>query len=126
MSYLELAKRVLARTGGNSAYLADHADAALSRGSQGDAGDPLGFFLADTTIPAAVFHSHALDRDFIMVRNEVALEALTEADHGIPVLFFAEAEMLGRLELEGLRALLNLRAAFGPSVALVRVDDAQR
>ena len=81
----------------------------------------LELFLADSTLPAAVFHSHALDRDFILARDEAALEALIEADHALPVLFFAEAEKLRRLGLTGLGALLDFRAEFGPGVRLVKV-----
>ena len=75
-------------------------------------------FLEDATIPAAIFHSHALSRDFVLARDEAALEALTEADRRLPVLFFEEAGMLRQMGLEGIRALLDFRAEFGPEVDL--------
>ncbi len=90
------------------------------------AGQLLGGFLEDESIPAAVFRSRALGRDFVLARDEAALEALTDADRRLPVLYFGEAAQLCRLGLEGLRALLDFRAEFGPSVELrsVSVPDA--
>lgn len=83
-------------------------------------------FLEDESIPAAVFHSRALNRRFVLARDEAALEALTEADRALPVLFFGEAEKLRQMGLDGLGALLAFRAEFGPSVELeqVKVADA--
>ena len=72
--------------------------------------------------PAAICGSKALGRDFFWVRDEAALEALTEADRRLPVLYFGEAAQLCRLGLEGLRALLDFRAEFGPSVELRSVS----
>ncbi len=87
----------------------------------GDGSRLLDRFLSDASIPAAVFHSRALGRDFVLARDEAALEALTEADQALPVLFFTEGEALSRLELEGLRAVLDVRAEFGPSAMLRKV-----
>ena len=84
--------------------------------------DLLDRFLSDSSIPAGIFYSRALDRRFVFARNEAALEALTEADEGLPVLFFNEAEKLSRLGLEGLRVALDLREAFGPAVVLQKVS----
>jgi hypothetical protein len=85
-------------------------------------------FLGDEAIPAAVFHSSALNRRFVLARDEAALDALTEADRVLPVLFFGEAEKLRRMGLEGLRALLEFRQEFGPSLELysVKVPNAWR
>ena len=80
--------------------------------------DLLEKFLSDDSIPAAVFRSHPLDRNFIFARDQAALAALTEADLALPVLFFGEAEQLAKLGLESLRAVLDFRQEFGPSVAL--------
>ena len=52
------------------------------------------FFLT-SSIPTAILASHALDRDIILACDESALEALTEADPALPVLFFAECEGAG-------------------------------
>ena len=84
----------------------------------GEQSDRLGEFLESSIIPAAVFHSHALGRDFILARDSEALLALTEADQRLPVLFFGEAAALSKLGLEGLRVVLELRETFGPSVVL--------
>ena len=78
-------------------------------------------FLGDSTLPAAVFHSHALDRDFIVARDEDALEALTEVDQALPVIYFVECSELAKLPRKGLRAVLDLRQVFGPSAQLRRV-----
>ena len=51
-------------------------------------------FLADASIPAAIFHSRALGRDFILARDQAALEVLTDEDRGLPVFFFGEAPSL--------------------------------
>ena len=75
-------------------------------------------FLEDETIPAAVCHSRALGRDFVLARDEAALEALTEADQRLPVLYFGEAAKLRHMGLDGLRALLDFRAEFGPKVEI--------
>ena len=79
--------------------------------------------LEDSTVAAGIFHSHALDRDFILARDSEALGALSEADRALPVLFFGEAPGLAALGLEGLRVVLDLREAFGPSVALRAVRE---
>ena len=88
-------------------------------------GDLLEKFL-EGDYPAALLRSTALGRDFFLVRDETALEALTEADRRLPVLFFGEAAKLHQMGLEGVRALLDFRAEFGPSVELrsVSVPDA--
>ena len=90
------------------------------------AGQLLGGFLEDESIPAAVFHSRALGRDFVLARDEAALEALTDGDRRLPVLFFGEAAKLRQMGLEGIRAVLDFRVTFGPKVELrsVRVPDA--
>ncbi len=80
-------------------------------------GDLLEGFL-EGDYPAAICHSLALGRDFVLARDEAALEALTEADQRLPVLFFGEAAKLRQMGLEGLRALLDFRAVFGPGVEL--------
>ena len=82
------------------------------------AGQLLDRFLEDDSIPAAICHSHALDRAFVLARNEGALEVLTEVDRRLPVLYFAEAAKLRQMGLDGLRALLDFRAEFGPEVEL--------
>ena len=82
------------------------------------AGQLLGGFLEDESIPAAVFRSRALGRDFVLARDEAALEALTDADQRLPVLYFEEAAQLRQMGLEGIRALLDFRATFGPEVEL--------
>ena len=86
------------------------------------AGNLLERFLGDSTLPAAVFHSRALDMDFILARDEAALAALTEADQALPVIYFAECSELAKLPLRGLRAVLDLRQVFGPSAKLVGVQ----
>ncbi len=60
-----------------------------------------------------------------MTRDEAALEALTDADQGLPVLYFAEAAQLRQMGLKGIRALLDFRQKFGLEVELrsVRVLD---
>ena len=100
----------------------EHQDLAPSILNSEPEGDLLDRFLSDDSIPAGIFHSRALDRRFIFARDEAALEALTEVDEGLPVFFFGEAGKLARLGLEGLRVALDLRAQFGPSVALVKVS----
>ena len=67
---------------------------------------------------AAIVHSKALSRDFILARDESALEALTEADQALPVLFFGDCAELAKLGLDGLAAVLNVREVFGPSATL--------
>ena len=79
-------------------------------------------FLEDDSISAALFYSKALDRQFLIVRDEAALAALLEADAKLPVLYFEEAKKLARLGLEGLRVMLDFRAEFGPLVALERAE----
>ena len=101
-----------------------HSRAAIAEHSPTEDGDLLERFLAEDSLPAAVFHSRALDRKFIFARDAAALDALTEADEGLPVLFFGEATKLARLGLEGLRAVLDLRQEFGPSVVLCKVGEA--
>ena len=98
-----------------------------SRSSDGPAPDSLlDHFLENDSIPAAIFHSRALNRRFVLARDEAALEALTGPDRKLPVLFFREAVKLRQIGLDGLRALLDFRAEFGPRVELraVRVPDA--
>jgi hypothetical protein len=79
-------------------------------------------FLSDSSIPAAIFHSRALGRDFVLARDRAVLNVLTEANRVLPVLFFRECGQLARLSVEGLRAVLDLRAAFGPSARLQEVS----
>ena len=74
--------------------------------------------LADATVAAAIFHSRALGRDFVLARDEAALDALTEPDRALPVLFFTECDELAKLGVEGLRAVLEVRAAFGLSTPI--------
>ncbi len=61
-----------------------------------------------------------------MSRDEAALDGLKGADQQLPVLFFGEAAKLRQIGLEGLRALLDFRAEFGPKVEIrsVRVAGA--
>ena len=61
--------------------------------------DPLGRFLEDESLPAAICHSQALGRAFVLARDEAALEALTEADRRLPVLYFGEAAKLRHMGL---------------------------
>ena len=87
----------------------------------GTHGDPARYellegLLEDSTIPAAVFHSRALDRDFVFARDEESAESY--ADRQLPVLYFSEASRMGALGLDGIRALLDFRAEFGPQVRL--------
>jgi hypothetical protein len=90
----------------------------LRAGADGSTAELLDRFLTDEGIPLAVFRSHALGRDFVLARDPDALAALTEAHWSLPVLFFADCEHVATLGCEGLRVLLDLRAAFGPEVAL--------
>src|SRR5262245_13723862 len=46
-------------------------------------------FLADASIPFAVFHSRRLGRDFVLARDAQALDASVEPDRRLPVLTFA-------------------------------------
>ena len=87
------------------------------------AGDQLDF-IEDDSIPAAIFHSRALDRRFVLARDEAALEALTSADRDLPVLYFSDCAHVRALGIKGLRVLLDLRAGFGPSVDLRSVKAA--
>ncbi len=90
----------------------------LRAGVDGDPGELLARFLEDSSLPLAVFHSRALGRDFVLARDAEALAALTEAERGLPVLYFADCQKAAALGLEGLRTLLDTRAVFGPEVAL--------
>ncbi len=74
--------------------------------------------LADSSVSVAVFHSNALDRDFVLARDGDALKALRDEDRGLPVLFYADCAHTSALGLDGLRALLDSREVFGPTVAL--------
>ena len=87
--------------------------------------DLLSRLLEDETIPAAIFHSRALNRRFVLARDEAALEVLTEADQKLPVLFFGEAVKLRQMGLDGLRALLDFRQVFGPGVQITTVKVAR-
>jgi len=69
-------------------------------------------FLEDCSIPFAVLHSRALGRDFLLARDGAALEDLAEAAGRLPVLTFADCEMLAGLEV---------REAFGPSAEILAV-----
>lgn len=75
-------------------------------------------FLADCSIPFAVFHSHALERDFVLARDASALEALGEPERRLPVLTFADCEKLAGLGATDLALVLNVREAFGPAAEL--------
>ena len=93
-----------------------------SRSSDGPAPDSLlDHFLEDDSIPAAICHSRALDQAFVLARNEGALAVLTEDDRRLPVLYFGEAAKLRQMGLDGLRALLHFREAFGPTVEILSV-----
>jgi hypothetical protein len=74
-------------------------------------------FLADASVPLAVFHSRRLGRDFVLARDEKALEALTEADRLLPVLFFSDCEKLAGLGSSDLSKVLDVRQLFGPSAS---------
>lgn len=87
------------------------------------AGDDLfDTFLSDSLIPAAVFRSKALGRDFVLARDESALETLTADDQKLPILYFRDCASARMLGLEGLSALLRVRSAFGPAVTLRAVE----
>jgi hypothetical protein len=75
-------------------------------------------FLADSSIPLAVFRSRTLGRDFVLARDAAALAALTERDRGLPVLTFADCDKLAGVSLSALRMVLDVRAEFGPSASL--------
>jgi hypothetical protein len=81
------------------------------------AAEPFDRFLADASVLVAVFHSRALDRDFIVAQHRGTLSALTEPDHGLQVLYFADCQSLGG-------ALLDSRAELGLEVALVELRPA--
>jgi hypothetical protein len=78
-------------------------------------------FLANGSIPVAIFHSQRLGRDFVLARDAIALEALTERDQLLPVLTFADCEKLAGLEAADLSAILDVRQALGPNAELVAV-----
>lgn len=78
-------------------------------------------FLEGCSIPFAVFHSRALGRDFVIARDGAALEEISEADRRLPVLTFADCEMLAGLEAHDLAEILDVRAAFGPSAEILAV-----
>ena len=81
-------------------------------------------FLADSSIPAAVFFSRRFNRPFLLVRDGADLDELTAEEQALPVIWFSECEQLELLEPEDLGAILNIRAVFGPSVKLVSVKPA--
>ena len=78
-------------------------------------------FLSDTSLAAAVMHSQALGRSFVLARDEAALASLTQEDQALPVLYFADCIHGRTLGLEGLRVLLDVRTQFGPSAKLKTV-----
>ncbi len=80
--------------------------------------DPIGRFLDDSDLAAGIFYSNALDRDFVLARDEESLESLTEADRELPALFFRDCVDAKALGLEGLRALLDVRETLGPLARL--------
>ena len=90
----------------------------LHAGRDGSAAELFDRFLEDASVPLAVFHSKALDRDFVLARDQAAFEALAEEHRTLPVLFFADCEHGAALGREGLRVLLDLRQEFGPEVAV--------
>ncbi len=57
----------------------------------------------------------------MLARDEAALDALTEADRTLPVLYFSDCDRGHVLGLEGLRVLLDMRETFGPQVTLQQV-----
>jgi hypothetical protein len=75
-------------------------------------------FLDDASIPIALFHSRRLGRNFVLARDEKALEALTEAGRALPVLFFSDCEKLSGLGPADLAKILDIRQVFGPSASL--------
>ena len=93
----------------------------LERERGADVHGRLDRFLSDASLPAAVFHSRALNRGFLLVRDRDNLAVLTEGDQGLPIIFFSEAEKVLEMGLDGVRVLLDFRQTFGPSVELKRV-----
>jgi hypothetical protein len=78
---------------------------------------PLDRFLGDASIPLAILHSRRLGRDFVLARDEKALEVSAEADRTLPVLFFSDCEKLGGLGAADLAKILDVREVFGPSAS---------
>jgi hypothetical protein len=109
-----------------SLRLAGDRFATLRAGQGGSTAELLGRFLADASIPLAVFHSRALGRDFILARDSAALAALTEADRRLPVLTFSECEHLAGLSVPELGALLDAKRLLGSEVTLREVRPATR
>ena len=89
-------------------------------------GRALDRFLGDASIPLAVFRSRALGRDFAIARDSAALAALTEADQGLPVLTFADCDLLAGLAPSELGAVLDAKRLLGPEVTLREVRPATR
>ena len=82
--------------------------------------DELDRFLDDESLPAAIFHSNALDRDFVLARDPDALVRAELSDHerSLPVIYFDDCPRLSKLGKEGMRCVLDIRSEFGPSVKL--------
>ena len=66
---------------------------------------------------AVVFHSRVLGRDMVLIRDQAALNRIALA---LPVIYFADCTS----HLSNVRALLDVRTEFGPSVALRKVSHA--
>jgi len=96
----------------------DNRFATLRPGKDGSAADLVERFLADASVRLAILHSRRLGQDFVLARDEKALESLTEADHALPVLFFADCGKHAGLDATDLSKIFEVRQTFGPSVSL--------
>ena len=122
-SALETLREIRARKSGPSPEPeAVFAQPALQAEPGAEHADSFESFLADATASVNVFHHARLNRSFVLVRDEAALEDITLADRWWPVVFFSEIGELAKLPLEGLRAIFDLRQTFGPSARLVAVQ----
>ena len=110
MNYVELLNRLRAAL--------PERDELTSHSPRNVGGMDLDDFLADSSIPAALLRSKALDCSFILARDRSALAALTQADEGVPVLYFDEIQKLDGCGLEELACILELKRTFGPTVQL--------
>jgi hypothetical protein len=98
----------------------DSSSAVLPEAEVSSCEDFLDRFLADTSISLAVFHSRRLGCGFVLARGPAALERLADRQK-LPVLYFEDCEKLAGQALGAIRASLELRAEFGPSVELSAV-----
>ena len=87
-------------------------------GAEQESSDSIEHFLADSSIPAAIFHSRALGREFVLARDEADLDRLSERARSLPVLYFAECAQLQRLAPEDLGKILDIRTVFGPAIVV--------